>query len=280
MNLSTKLLLVGGGVLGLALFSSEANAAPPPPPAAPPPSPLRRPRGPGGRPVPTPNQPRTATADELLHVMSLQVGKPYVLGVRVDKTDPNPAAFDCAEAVSWAVYQVTGKLYGVSPNATDPTKAGSFTGLWRADVASGRVRTLPVDVGIRTPGAILLRYPQPNSYGHIAVSTGDGHTYEAAGKTAGFIKGSALGRRWDTALAIPEIQLGAQRELVVPPSRQVWRLGSTGDVVRRLQEALGLTPDGQYGPRTVAAVTAFQKNRGLVPDGEAGPATLRALDLT
>ncbi|OZB84998.1 MAG: hypothetical protein B7X32_05285 [Microbacterium sp. 13-71-7] len=62
---------------------------------------------------------------------------------------------------------------------------------------------------------------------------------------------------------------------------------STGDLrnlwtVRDLQEALNktganLTVDGDYGPATLAAVTAFQEAHGLTPDGDAGPLTLTKL---
>ncbi|BAQ44413.1 TIGR02594 family protein [Methylobacterium aquaticum] len=41
--------------------------------------------------------------------------------------------------------------------------------------------------------------------------------------------------------------------------------------------------DGDAGPKTIAAVTAFQRSAGLVPDGIAGPLTIKALgsvDLT
>jgi hypothetical protein len=49
--------------------------------------------------------------------------------------------------------------------------------------------------------------------------------------------------------------------------------------VRALQQALGVSADGIYGPRTRAAVKRFQRAHGLPADGVAGPQTLAALGL-
>ncbi len=57
------------------------------------------------------------------------------------------------------------------------------------------------------------------------------------------------------------------------------KLGSTGPWVSRLQDALGVNADGQFGPATEAAVRALQAERGLVVDGIAGRSTCRALGL-
>lgn len=70
----------------------------------------------------------------------------------------------------------------------------------------------------------------------------------------------------------------------VPPLDRL-RLGATNDDVRRLQEALvrqgfPVVVDGGYGPRTRAAVAAFQRSRPELrgdPDGRVGPLTLRLL---
>lgn len=59
------------------------------------------------------------------------------------------------------------------------------------------------------------------------------------------------------------------------------RKGSSGDDVRQLQIRVGgypgydsaLTIDGQFGPRTHAAVARFQKAYGLADDGIFGPAS-------
>lgn len=60
------------------------------------------------------------------------------------------------------------------------------------------------------------------------------------------------------------------------------REGDRGEAVREIQEQLNhhgaaLSADGIYGPKTAAAVRAFQGEAGLVQDGIAGPKTRAAL---
>ena len=52
------------------------------------------------------------------------------------------------------------------------------------------------------------------------------------------------------------------------------------DAVRTLQQKLGVSADGVYGPKTRAAVKRFQRAHGLAADGVAGPQTLAALGLS
>ena len=54
---------------------------------------------------------------------------------------------------------------------------------------------------------------------------------------------------------------------------------SAGSSVSALQSALGITPDGIYGPATRRAVRNYQRNQGLQVDGIAGPVTLAHLGL-
>ena len=55
------------------------------------------------------------------------------------------------------------------------------------------------------------------------------------------------------------------------------RQGSRGDAVRQLQEILGITADGIFGPITKAAVKDYQAANGLKADGIVGPLTWAAL---
>jgi peptidoglycan hydrolase-like protein with peptidoglycan-binding domain len=54
----------------------------------------------------------------------------------------------------------------------------------------------------------------------------------------------------------------------------------SGNAVARLQKALKLTPDGEFGPSTEAAVMRLQARHGLTPDGVVGPATWAILGIT
>ena len=59
--------------------------------------------------------------------------------------------------------------------------------------------------------------------------------------------------------------------------------GDSGRRVRRLQRALAslgyeVTPDGEYGPATAEAVSAFQEDAGLDVDGVAGAQTIAAVN--
>jgi peptidoglycan hydrolase-like protein with peptidoglycan-binding domain len=54
----------------------------------------------------------------------------------------------------------------------------------------------------------------------------------------------------------------------------------SASVTRAVQQALGLSADGVYGPQTRAAVVAYQRAHALTVDGIVGPQTLGALGVT
>jgi putative chitinase len=51
------------------------------------------------------------------------------------------------------------------------------------------------------------------------------------------------------------------------------KLGSEGEDVKKLQEKLGVDPIGKFGPKTEAAVKAWQAINGLTADGIVGDGT-------
>lgn len=70
------------------------------------------------------------------------------------------------------------------------------------------------------------------------------------------------------------------------PKSTTLKLGSTGDDVRRLQQALSDKGcyfadhiDGTFGKETEGAVMVFQKDSNLEVDGIAGPATRKAIGI-
>lgn len=55
------------------------------------------------------------------------------------------------------------------------------------------------------------------------------------------------------------------------------KVGASGERVKWVQKRLGMKPDGAFGPKTEAALCAFQKRAGLTVDGVVGPGTFAQL---
>jgi putative chitinase len=60
----------------------------------------------------------------------------------------------------------------------------------------------------------------------------------------------------------------------------MYKIGSTGDVVKQIQQKLGITSDGNFGPGTEKSVKEWQTKNGLTPDGVVGPSTLEKMGIT
>ena len=58
---------------------------------------------------------------------------------------------------------------------------------------------------------------------------------------------------------------------------ELYKKGSRGEVVKQIQKALNLLPDGIYGVLTEERVKEFQREHSLKADGVVGPATLAKL---
>ncbi len=116
-----------------------------------------------------------------------EAGKPYRFGAEASPNDPNPPAFDCSELVQWAAAR----------NGVNLVDGAAHQYL--AAKQAGEV--VPVDVAIRTPGALLFSFssePVPGQgeppHAHVAISLGDGRTIEAKGRAYGVGVFSAANR--------------------------------------------------------------------------------------
>jgi Putative peptidoglycan binding domain/D-alanyl-D-alanine carboxypeptidase len=97
--------------------------------------------------------------------------------------------------------------------------------------------------------------------------------------TAGSVAVIAARLRGGTAPPAPQPPSGGHPQI---------QQGSKGDAVRLLQQTLktryplyakNLTVDGDFGPKTKAAVVEFQRRSGLTADGIVGPKTWAALQV-
>jgi hypothetical protein len=225
--------------------------------------------------------------ETLVKLARQHVGEKYVLGAFVPKDNPNwRGPWDCAEFASWLTYQVSSQLYGCERDHGDPSTADAFTGYWERDAKTlGEI--VSIETSARTPGATVLRFPQPGATGHIVISKGNGETVEAHSSLDGVVELSLSQRRWDCGILIPWIDYNQSAPVSVEPvAETIYRLQTPlmhGPDVLHIQQLLkdaGFDPgsiDGEFGPHTHAATVAFQLREGLTPDGEVGPLTMAAL---
>lgn len=221
-----------------------------------------------------------ANGADIVAVAARKLGSKYVFGARVpldnaDWIEP----WDCAEYCSWAVFQVSKRIYGCTNNNSPPNKADAWTGSWKRDALSiGTKVTVPEASHI--DGAMLLR--RGASSGHIVISDGSGNgTLEARGADFGVVRHVIAGRVWDMGVLVPWIDYDTTRAKVAPPTYEVpftFRVlekgVQQGDTIAQVQEILlgagyydgAIT--GSYDVRTEVAVRDFQIGKGLTPDGQ------------
>lgn len=231
----------------------------------------------------------TGTGAGLVRRAREHLGEEY-RHVVAPKNDPDwDGPWDCAEFISWLVYQETGVLYGCEGDGADPATADAYTGAWKRDLDRFGLR-VSVEQAAGTVGGILLRYPPGSGgMGHIVLCDGKGGTIEAKGRRYGVVADTVQGRHWDAGILIPEINYDSTRTIEVQPPADIYKYGAPNmdrTVVSRIQRALrdnGYDPgaiSGEFGLPTQAAVVDFQEAEGLVVDGEVGPDTAGALGIS
>ena len=232
-----------------------------------------------------------STGHGMLKLARTRIGQVYK-NVQVPKNNANwKGPWDCAEFISWLIFQDAGILYGCLDNQVNPAVADAYTGAWQVDSLNRGIR-ISVDKAAAIEGGILLRFPpEPGKMGHIVICDGKGGTVEAAGEKFGVIAGSVLNRRWDTGVLIPGLFYDQDVPVTpLPPlTTIIYRLNGINmkkSVIKKIQQALvnnNIDPgpvDSIYGDKTAAAVAAFQQIEGLIVDGEVGPQTAQELKVT
>jgi hypothetical protein len=150
----------------------------------------------------------------------------------------------------------------------------------------GKIKT-PAKVG--ADFAVLLR--DNGTAHHIITFIGKGETVEAKGEAWGVVKStvSAANNRGAVWYRFPDVELGSLTGTTPKPTPRpypghlVGRRHKHHDEVRWVQKRLNahghkVAVDGEYGPKTYAAVKAFRKATfGGVQYGNVGPKTWAAL---
>jgi N-acetylmuramoyl-L-alanine amidase len=233
-----------------------------------------------------------AFGDEIVKMADTHIKENYVLGARAKFLDPNfRGPWDCAEFVSWVIFQASGEkeLLGCVPR--DPARADAYTGYW-VDDAKKYGLIVSISEALRTPGFALLRSPVGHPHGHIAISVGDGKTTVEAYDTAhGVINGPAdpSTRGWEYGVRIPTPDEWTQ--LTSNASKpQNWFFRPTSSprtdprvgVIEASLKTNGVRLGESTGRFTSALgkkVAKFQHENDLVVDGMVGPQTSQALGL-
>lgn len=137
--------------------------------------------------------------------------------------------------------------------------------------------------GLRGQAELMLRFIEKTGLDE-ALAEGDWRAF-----ARGYNGPAYASNRYDTRLAKAHARyrehLGLGQSIGLPNRHEplLLRYGDRGDAVAMLQRQLRragfwLKADGDFGPATKAAVTAFQAANGLTVDGIVGPGTFLALE--
>lgn len=186
-------------------------------------------------------------------------------------------AGDCVNgAIKGAVWSELGKREPVykSHDCPDRSADGMFEYCKSIGMPWGTIGTIPdkPDVAVRFSG-------------HVGIYVGDGMVIEWRGFAYGVVKTKLKDRPWTHWYELPwtdyegtaEPEKPNEAPVVTLLGNRLLKRGRTGADVKELQQllvALGYLPegedDGDYGKKTEAAVTEFQRDNDLEADGDYG----------
>ena len=159
-----------------------------------------------------------------------------------------------------------------------------------AGASSGETGGTALPPEPEVPGGVQAPVELEGSGGAAAPAEGAGTagaegagTGAGAAEAQGGVEGQGAGEaRGAAATPTPAETEVAHAESVAAEARAHAEQAATEaetHAVRRLQAALHVAVDGEFGPRTEAALRSLQAREGLAVDGVAGPATWHALGL-
>jgi peptidoglycan hydrolase-like protein with peptidoglycan-binding domain len=170
------------------------------------------------------------------------------------------------------------------PAAPSPVRRDlSDADLWRASRARSRRRHEAHDPTFESPArgisiAALLLVGGGSATAIASTLSGDDAEpadAQATPDVAAVDKPVVAERERTEPAARPEHRAVVRTAAAVTTPKKVKAPGGVAD----LQKALGIAPDGDFGPKTKKALAAWQQSHGLAADGVAGPQTRAALGL-
>lgn len=223
-----------------------------------------------------------STGKQFVALATKHIGEKYILGAKVPFKNSNyTGPWDCAEFISWCVFQVSGLLVGVRGDE-------SYTGFW-GDDATTKCTKISIAEAAITPGAILLRIPTKAMMGHIVFSDGNNKTVEAMSAKRGVAIGEISGRLWHTAILINGVDYLKNSQAAIknikPPTYNFYVKPTLmkDPLILKAKQALvaaGVNPgtiNDTYDLNMQVAIHNYQLMKGLIVDGIMGKQTLKSL---